>query len=149
MRRHILSSRRGGSLVVECNGCVPFARYASIRCEYAIGGRGRRLGSPYQSLCCSAHSRGEEQVGDHEVPQTVHRSRGLPRFALVGSAEDIADRDHKPRRGSGHRVGLEALDESPWKKPRSTANTGTAIGTGLQPLPAQAVLRLNSIERTP
>jgi hypothetical protein len=28
--------------VVERNGFVSFARYASIRCEYAIGGCGRR-----------------------------------------------------------------------------------------------------------
>ncbi len=26
---------------------------------------------------------------------------------LVGRGEDIADRDHEPRRGGGHRVGLD------------------------------------------
>jgi hypothetical protein len=43
----------------------------------------------------------------------------------------------------------QAIDESPWKKPPNAANTGTAVGTGLQPLPAQAMLRLNSVERIP
>ena len=40
----------------------------------------------------------EEQVGDHEVSQTVHRTRGLPRPALFGHRGAIADRYHQPRR---------------------------------------------------
>src|SRR5215208_1014384 len=54
MRRHILSSRRGGPLA-ECNGSPP---YASIRCEYATGGgadRGRDSASPRRGVARLLH----------------------------------------------------------------------------------------------
>ena len=43
-RRRCLSSRCGGRCVANAIIVCP-SRYASIRCKYAIGGSGRRLGS--------------------------------------------------------------------------------------------------------
>jgi transposase len=54
-----------------------------------------------------AHRRGEEQVGDHEVPQTVHRPGGLPGLAFACRRGATADRDHGTRPGSRHPVGLD------------------------------------------
>jgi hypothetical protein len=44
-----------------------------------------------------------------DVAATMTVCVGYPCHAsiLVGRGEDIADRDHEPRRGGGHRVGLD------------------------------------------
>ena len=65
------------------------------------------LGATHPLLRREAHSRGEEQVGDHEMPQTVHCQGGLPRSALVGNHEATTHQHREPTLGGGPRVGLD------------------------------------------
>ena len=54
-----------------------------------------------------AHRRGEEQAGDHEVPQALHRQGGLPYPALLDHRGAIAEPEREGIRESGCRVGFD------------------------------------------